>query len=267
LRLDHGLLLRTPVDDRASALLTVHRVAKQGGFERREREFLQCVAPHLARATGITVQNMRLTAHCDSMSAVLDRDRDGVLVVDSQARVLYANHAALVALREISVLTLADGALGTRDPAAMGELAATIAACAHGDPGGSVLLHGHDSPDMHLEIVPADAGTRQSRRYPAAIVLIKQPAALPNAEQIQALLGVTPAQAALARELLNGDGIPAVAMRLGISRSTARTHLQELFQRTGTNRQAELVRVILQQKPIDRAMKTPTQRKRKNARI
>jgi DNA-binding CsgD family transcriptional regulator len=82
---------------------------------------------------------------------------------------------------------------------------------------------------------------------PAAIVFIKDSrAALPSREHIQLLFDLTPAQAGVAQEILRGDGIQAVAGRLGISPATTRTHLLEVFHKTGTSRQAELVRVILQ---------------------
>jgi DNA-binding CsgD family transcriptional regulator len=58
--------------------------------------------------------------------------------------------------------------------------------------------------------------------------------------------GLTPAQAALAHELIAGDGVEAAAGRLGLSRATVRTHLVRLFQKTGTRRQAELVRLMLE---------------------
>jgi len=38
--------------------------------------------------------------------------------------------------------------------------------------------------------------------------------------------------------------VPAIAKVLGISQATAKTHLRNLFQKTGTNRQAELVKLV-----------------------
>lgn len=43
-----------------------------------------------------------------------------------------------------------------------------------------------------------------------------------------------------------GTGIQAAADRLQISRSTGRTHLARIFEKTGTHRQAELVHLMLQ---------------------
>src|SRR5215471_12031909 len=57
--------------------------------------------------------------------------------------------------------------------------------------------------------------------------------------------GLTPAEAAVAVEVLGADGLQAAAGRLGISLATARTHLAHVFDKTGTRRQAELVRVLL----------------------
>jgi DNA-binding CsgD family transcriptional regulator len=57
---------------------------------------------------------------------------------------------------------------------------------------------------------------------------------------------LTPAEVGFTREILKGDGLQGAADRLGISVTTARTHLAHVFGKTGTHRQAELVRLILQ---------------------
>ncbi len=56
--------------------------------------------------------------------------------------------------------------------------------------------------------------------------------------------GLTRAEAALALRLLAGHGLPSAAAELGVSHSTARTHLRAIFRKTGTNRQAELARLL-----------------------
>jgi DNA-binding CsgD family transcriptional regulator len=42
-------------------------------------------------------------------------------------------------------------------------------------------------------------------------------------------------------EIVDGDGLRAAAGRLGDSLATARTHLRQVFEKTGARRQAELV--------------------------
>ena len=61
--------------------------------------------------------------------------------------------------------------------------------------------------------------------------------------------GLTPAEALFAVEIAKGDGLLAAARRLGVSRTTVKTHLAHVFDKTGVRRQAELVRLILQRHP------------------
>ena len=57
--------------------------------------------------------------------------------------------------------------------------------------------------------------------------------------------GLTPAEARLALHLVAGETIRSAAVKLSISYETARTSLKNIFRKTGTCRQAELVIVIL----------------------
>jgi DNA-binding CsgD family transcriptional regulator len=86
---------------------------------------------------------------------------------------------------------------------------------------------------------------------PRAILFITDPeeAAIVRRESLRQDFGLTPAEAGFTREVLKADGLQAAADRLGISLTTARTHLAHVFDKTGTRRQAELVRLILQSQP------------------
>ena len=57
--------------------------------------------------------------------------------------------------------------------------------------------------------------------------------------------GLTPAEARLALQLVAGDTLRAAAVKLSITYETARTELKNIFSKTGTRRQAELVIVIV----------------------
>jgi DNA-binding CsgD family transcriptional regulator len=58
-------------------------------------------------------------------------------------------------------------------------------------------------------------------------------------------LGLTPAEARLALHLVAGETLRSAEVKLSISYETARTHLKNIFNKTGTSRQAELVIVIV----------------------
>ena len=57
--------------------------------------------------------------------------------------------------------------------------------------------------------------------------------------------GLTPAEARLALHLVAGETLRSAEVKLSISYETARTHLKNIFDKTGTCRQAELIVVIL----------------------
>jgi DNA-binding CsgD family transcriptional regulator len=82
---------------------------------------------------------------------------------------------------------------------------------------------------------------------PAALVFILDPEApvsTPEAE-LRQLYGLTSMEASLANLLMEGKTLNDCCDELGIRRSTARTHLQHLFEKVGVQRQTELVSVLL----------------------
>ncbi|WP_433716068.1 LuxR C-terminal-related transcriptional regulator [Nocardia sp. CA-084685] len=55
---------------------------------------------------------------------------------------------------------------------------------------------------------------------------------------------MTAAEARVAAAAFRGEGSPSIAKELAVSANTVRTHRQHVFEKTGTHRQAELVRVL-----------------------
>ena len=85
------------------------------------------------------------------------------------------------------------------------------------------------------------------RGSPVALVTISEPDMDRQRQKInlRRRFGLTEAESGVAIEILKGDGRRAAARRLGLSDTTAKSHLERIFDKTGTHRQAELVRVLL----------------------
>jgi DNA-binding CsgD family transcriptional regulator len=62
---------------------------------------------------------------------------------------------------------------------------------------------------------------------------------------LQCHFSLTLAEARLALHLVAGETLRSAAVKLSITYETARTHLKNVFDKTGTCRQAELLVVIL----------------------
>jgi DNA-binding CsgD family transcriptional regulator len=77
-------------------------------------------------------------------------------------------------------------------------------------------------------------------------------------DRLRSHFGLTPAEAKLALHLVAGETLRSAGAKLSISYETARTQLKNIFNKTKTRRQAELVILILTALPgcvgaIDRA--------------
>ena len=57
-----------------------------------------------------------------------------------------------------------------------------------------------------------------------------------------AKFSLTDGEARVLKEIIGGNGLPAAAAKLKITHATARSHAKRIFEKTGTGRQAELVR-------------------------
>jgi DNA-binding CsgD family transcriptional regulator len=81
----------------------------------------------------------------------------------------------------------------------------------------------------------------------AACIFVTDPERfpLPSPAYVQQAFGLTPAETRVAMAMLDGKSLERLADELCITRNTARTHLQRLFAKTGTSRQADLIRTLL----------------------
>ena len=70
------------------------------------------------------------------------------------------------------------------------------------------------------------------------------PSTSPPAPLLQALFDLTPAEARMASQITEGKSIEQISSATGIAQNTIRTHLKSVFQKTGVQRQAELVSLL-----------------------
>jgi DNA-binding CsgD family transcriptional regulator len=171
-----------------------------------------------------------------ALHLLIEHFEQGLAVTDRCGRVQFLNRAARAYLGR-GLLRLEQGCLRGTKPADAAALRRIIADAAAGH-GGSARLEGEGAPLL----VAAGA-------VPGGAVLLRlvDPAAarLPTAAMLQEQFGFTPAEAALAVDILAGNDLAASAAHRRITRNTARVHLRHLFEKTGTRRQAELMRLLL----------------------
>ena len=90
-------------------------------------------------------------------------------------------------------------------------------------------------------------GGDETLRQATALMLIIDPEHKPDppAALLRRLYGLTVTEAEVAVRIGRGAGVKQVSEELVVSSETVRTHLQHVFDKTDTHRQAELVRTLL----------------------
>lgn len=185
-----------------------------------------------------------------------DRLDYGLLLVDATARIHYANAKARQQLKPPNLLVERDR-LRTACPEEAFGVSNLIAGAARADRGGAERGALCRAGDLMLQAMPLSTALPGSHaaggRLVAVYIVDPREVDGPDASQLRLQFGLTTAEATLACEIVKGEGLPECARRIGVSKATARTHLHRILSKTGTNRQAELVRRVLGSRPITRA--------------
>lgn len=106
----------------------------------------------------------------------------------------------------------------------------------------------HTGAEAHMvaHVLPIRLSARDIFiRCAAALVLT--PVTVPQAppvELVQSLFDLTPAEARVARSLASGKTVDDIATDGGTSANTIRTHVRGVLEKTGCNRQVEIVALL-----------------------
>jgi DNA-binding CsgD family transcriptional regulator len=133
-------------------------------------------------------------------------------------------------------------------------LADTFATAGNGDAaigirGVAVPLVAGDGERHVAHVLPLTSGARRQAgtRYAAVAALFVHKAALDTPsppEAIAKAYKLTPMELRVLLAIVEVGGVPEVAEALGIAETTVRTHLHQTYHKTGTNRQADLVKLV-----------------------
>lgn len=188
------------------------------------------------------------------MMRAVERLDFGLVLLDGQGRVCFGNAAArdLADAQGLSLRKWLGACLGEvclRD--ALEDLRAALATgapfrrvvLANGD---AVRGDGDEAPQMVIALSDLGGPAPGDAEAPVgmAMVLEDQQTGLGGTRLIGEASGLTATESEVAMLLARGERVPDVALALGISRTTVSYHLRNIFQKTATSRQADLVSLL-----------------------
>jgi DNA-binding CsgD family transcriptional regulator len=237
-----------------SSVVSIIMTDRDGPVDDAARRRLGLVAPHLMRAASIGRLIDRQRTTLASLTDTLGGLESAVFLVGIERKIAFANDAAQKLSNEGRVVTNVGGLLHATDPTAEQALRKAITAAANGeDPvgirGAAVSLAAAGQARWLAHVLPLTSGLRRQagdQHTAVAAVFVREttlhtPSAL---ETLAALYKLTAMEVRVLQGIVDRGGAPEVATALGIAEATVRSHLKNLFVKTGTRRQADLVKLV-----------------------
>jgi DNA-binding CsgD family transcriptional regulator len=97
-----------------------------------------------------------------------------------------------------------------------------------------------------MPLKPVGAPDLEGSPFACGVLFVNDPdqTAAPTPESLRRAFGLTHREAQTAIAVSRGQGLKAAAESMGVALTTARSHLQQAFAKTGTSQQAELAALV-----------------------
>jgi DNA-binding CsgD family transcriptional regulator len=228
------------------------RPRRIGAMTDEEINFYRLLLSHIRRAVDVHRRLSVLSMQREIGLAALDRLELGALLVDADARVLFVNRIAERLLGD--GLMVRAGVVSATKPGETHHLhrlisdAARVGSRQFATPGGRLAVTRSTGAPVAVLVCPLRLGdARFAIDVPSALVFIAQPerAARPDERIAQLVYGLSAAETRLLADLLVGKTLGEAAESERVSLNTTKFHLKQLFAKTGTHRQSQLLRLVL----------------------
>ncbi len=216
---------------------------------------LRRLAPHLRRGFELHKQFLTLNVQGAATRRVLDHLPIGVILVDANARVLSMNACAEEIVNQRDGIAADRNGVRTTSGEDTATLRTLIAeAAASGEAGKSdtvgAMTVARTSMRRSFWVLVTGLRGRLAREMgsPAVVALfISDPERRHEipAEALERFFGLTPAEIRLLEALVNGMSLEDASAEFKLSKNTLRTQLHQIFRKTETSRQSEVIKLVL----------------------
>ena len=246
-----AVLDKTPT---SAALFGIFRHEEQGLIDSEARRRMRLIVPHVRRAVLIGRVIDLKTAEAATLADTLDGISAGMFLVDSRGHVVHANAVGHRILAHGDLLRVSNGKLAANDPRINDSLGDIFTLADSGDAavgikGVALPLTASDGERYVAHVLPLTSGGRRRAAITfaavAAVFVRKATLEAPSTPEVIAkAFRLTPSELRVMLAIVEIGGVPEVSEALGVAETTVKTHLSRLYKKTGTNRQAELVKLV-----------------------
>lgn len=241
--------IKVPLAGGKPAYLASLRSKEKGPYGDAEGAILTTLLPHLQRGLLLHFQFSLLRS---GLQTTLDHLPYGLVLLDERGRCVLLNDAAKEIVHKRDGLVLSKSRLVAESPSESSRLRAAIAhaidpaAMRINNGSGAMLISHRTATPLQIVVSPFVSGLVEVPFRVTATVYIRdsQAKTAKPTDRFQSLYGLTKAEAKLAMLLVEGCNISDAAETNRVTRETVRSQLKAVFQKTGTRRQAELVRLL-----------------------
>ncbi|MFJ3045031.1 helix-turn-helix transcriptional regulator [Herbaspirillum chlorophenolicum] len=253
----HMVLGRIGGEASENEILSFLRPVGAEQYDADDLQFLTRITGHMIRSSMLRRRLRALESQQQADQTLLQYFPYGTVWVDAACRVVSFNNVAADMLAGADGICVKAQRLRMADPGADCMLATAIgqATGAEGRRGQwFAARRERDGQPLVVSVIPAqpDRQTELANSGgPLALVILQDMSRqhLPRSAILRKMFGLTPAEARLAEALLDNETIESYAQKASVSRNTVRTHMASLFSKTGTRRQAELLRILMMAEP------------------
>lgn len=224
---------------------------------------LNRITPHLQRSLKLGQRLQQQAGQIELGASFIDKLHQPVIVCSSTGKVMYSNSAANALLAVERCIRIEKQHLVCADTSHQPKLLALIrgassvnfsatrqcSRASKAEPGIMTTRSLRNGRNLHLSVIPVPQahGVQADFAIDQGVLILfdSQQGDFSEIEYwLTSLYRCSPAEVRIARLLLDGQSPEEIGVSSGLKLPTVRTHLRNLFEKTGTSRQTALVRLM-----------------------
>ena len=234
---------------------SLSREGKKGNFTSEDRDIFQLLVPHIQRARTIYSHYHELKVREQQLKEALNASLSAILLLDSRGGLIFANRLAEEILREGDGFEYRAGVVSLSQDALQSDFEYLVRQCVLTSQreslfagGGFHVFRPSEKPFYRMVVTPLNMKSEYKRLDPLAAVAVfiydTTQLRVPSGDLLQSMFELTEAEVRVAHLFYQCYSLQQIADELGVKVTTIRSQFYRVFEKTRTQSQAELMKLL-----------------------